>query len=396
MSRLTSGSPPKSEDQVNLKNWRMAPFNKWAFSHVRNIIPTQLIPSGNRGISFSGDIKDLSFIKIKNGENKSLPIGDFLESFHTDSFVVIKDGKLIWSWYGEYAAQNVPHIIFSISKSLTALAALSLTEDKVLDLHKPLSYYIPEVKSSAYEDATARNLLDMNVSSNFEENYLAKSGIFHEYRNATGWNEVDPNNRNDLWNFLPKISKGFEAHGQSIHYCSPHTDLLGWLLERVSGQRFFEVLATRILQPCGMEYDAYVTVDFSGASRAAGGVNICALDLAKVGEMVRCDGYFRGIRVLREDTVNDICSYDNGVSWKNKFPWADQLFPMGRYRSNWYQTQSADREVFGSGIHGQWLWINPVKKITIVRLASNPLPLEISDKDLIVDAFRQIIDVISD
>ena len=103
--------------------------------------------------------------------------------------------------------------------------------------------YVPEVEGGAYEDATVRNLLDMNVSSTFEENYLANSGIFHEYRNATGWNEVLTENRRGLWDFLPSIPKGESEHGELIHYCSPHTDMLGWVIEKVAGAKYGDLLA---------------------------------------------------------------------------------------------------------------------------------------------------------
>ena len=395
MSRLMSDSPPKLQDQVNLRNWRTAPFNQWAFSNVRNLLPTAVILSNNNKKSFEQSFENLSSIKVTTSEKNVQSLEEFLNSSYTDCMIVVKNGKLVWSWYNSYSSQKTPHIIFSISKSLTSLLALSLAEENIIELDIPILRYVPEVEGGAYEDATVRNLLDMNVSSTFEENYLANSGIFHEYRNATGWNEVLTENRQGLWDFLPSIPKGESEHGELIHYCSPHTDMLGWVIEKVAGAKYGDLLAKRILQPCGLSSDAYVTLDFFGASRAAGGINICALDLAKIGEMIRCGGQSNGNVVLQEGTVADICNYDNGVSWKNRFHWADKLFPEGRYRSNWYQTQSPDKEVFGSGIHGQWLWINPAKQITIVRMGSHPLPLTISDKDHVVDTFRQITHCIS-
>ena len=42
---LMKGFPPPAELQVTLANWRRAPFNKWSFQHVREIIPTADIPN---------------------------------------------------------------------------------------------------------------------------------------------------------------------------------------------------------------------------------------------------------------------------------------------------------------------------------------------------------------
>ena len=39
------GFPPAPGAQVTLANWRTAPFNRWAFHHVREIVPTADIPN---------------------------------------------------------------------------------------------------------------------------------------------------------------------------------------------------------------------------------------------------------------------------------------------------------------------------------------------------------------
>ena len=68
MSRLMSDSPPKLQDQVNLRNWRTAPFNQWAFSNVRNLLPTAVILSNNNKKSFEQSFENLSSIKVTTSE----------------------------------------------------------------------------------------------------------------------------------------------------------------------------------------------------------------------------------------------------------------------------------------------------------------------------------------
>ena len=41
---MMTGFPPPPEQQVTLANWRTSPFNRWAFHHVREILPTANIP----------------------------------------------------------------------------------------------------------------------------------------------------------------------------------------------------------------------------------------------------------------------------------------------------------------------------------------------------------------
>ena len=44
MTDLMNGFPPSPQSQVTLANWRTAPFNRWAFQHVREIVPSADIP----------------------------------------------------------------------------------------------------------------------------------------------------------------------------------------------------------------------------------------------------------------------------------------------------------------------------------------------------------------
>ena len=43
---LMTGFPPAPEAQVTLANWQDPPFNRWAFRHMRELIPSQPIPAG--------------------------------------------------------------------------------------------------------------------------------------------------------------------------------------------------------------------------------------------------------------------------------------------------------------------------------------------------------------
>ena len=51
-------------------------------------------------------------------------------------------------------------------------------------------------------------------------------------------------------------------------------------------------------------------------------------------------------------------------------------FPNGRYRSQWYQTGEADGAFCAIGIHGQWIYVDPVREITIAKQSSQPNPVD--------------------
>jgi CubicO group peptidase (beta-lactamase class C family) len=67
-----------------------------------------------------------------------------------------------------------------------------------------------------------------------------------------------------------------------------------------------------------------------------------------------------------------------------------ERFPKGNYRSKWYQTGFKDNEFCAIGIHGQNIWINPNKEITIVRMSSASDPINIQTEELMFSVFDEI------
>ena len=175
------------------------------------------------------DLNDLSFLDAR-GDSQQL--GAFLAASQSDCFAVMKDGKLVYEWFGGFGAPDRQHIVFSITKSMASLLAGVLVGAGMIDLQRLITDYLPELGNSAYTGATIRHLLDMQIASGFREDYLDTDGIFMAYRRASAWNPIEDGDHNDgLRDFLTKMPKSDLAHGTQHHYCSPHSDVLGWVIE---------------------------------------------------------------------------------------------------------------------------------------------------------------------
>ena len=158
-----------------LDNWRTYPFSQFAFSNVKKIIPTAIISKGTKESNFNLDIQDLNSLIFENKYNEKSSLSTFLENNLADNFVVIQKGKKVFEWFKNSELKNNQHILFSVSKSLTSLLTGMLIKDNFIKESKKISFYIPEIKESAYKNATIRNLLDMTVASDFSEDYLDKT-----------------------------------------------------------------------------------------------------------------------------------------------------------------------------------------------------------------------------
>src|SRR5262244_3535839 len=163
---------------VTLANWRSAPFNRWGFQHVRELIPTADIPNDPHRV------RELP-VQKRNID------GEFLAETQTDALMGLLFGSL------------------------------------GIDPDQPVTDFVPEVGTTAYAGARVRHPLDMRAGVKFEEDYLATSGPIVEYRKASGWNPLGPDEApGDLHSFYQVLKERDGRHGGAFHYISPNSDLL--------------------------------------------------------------------------------------------------------------------------------------------------------------------------
>src|SRR5438067_3817306 len=92
--------PARPERQVTLANWRAAPFNRWAFHHVREIVPSADIPNDPARIAeLPADPLDMGKLQIEVEAGKKISFDDYLQLMEVDGFVVLRNGKLVFKRY---------------------------------------------------------------------------------------------------------------------------------------------------------------------------------------------------------------------------------------------------------------------------------------------------------
>jgi CubicO group peptidase (beta-lactamase class C family) len=372
-----------------LANWRQHPFNVWGFVEVDQILSSQPIKAGPAANSLP-DGTPLNLGNIRVGD-RSAP--ELLTESATDGIIVLKHGAVVYETYGPAMDAATRHIIFSVSKSVTGSLAGVLVMRGELDPDAPVTRYIPELAASAYGDATVRHVLDMTVSLRFIEDYLDPRGDVARYRVAMDWNPPgDFPYEGGLHHFLGTLKKDQAPHGERFEYASPNSDLLGWILERAAGASMADLLTRYLWQPLGTEHDGYITVDRHGAARTAGGICVTMRDLARFGEMVRQGGKANDRQIIPEAWIDDIFTRGSEEAWiKGEMT---GLLRHARYRSKWYVPSDVTDTLIAIGIHGQWIYIDRRAGVTIVKLSSQPLPVDESLDVKILAMFRAIADAL--
>lgn len=365
MKRMDPGAA-----QATLANWRTAPFNRWGFQHVRELVPSADIANDPEGVSpLPAAREDLSALEIEPGTD----LARFLEVTDTDALVVLRRGRIVFEHYANGMSAHTPHILMSVSKSMLGLLAGILSGRGALDVARRVTDYVPELARTAYAGASVRQLLDMRAGIAFDEDYLATSGPIIAYRKATNWNPLGPGeSASDLRSFFATLTQADGAHGGRFHYVSPNTDLLGWVIERAAGARYADLMSELLWRPMGAERSAYVTVDRLGASRVAGGMCTTARDLARVGQLLVEGG--RG--VVPAGWIEDIATRGDAAAWAAGSFAAYYPGLEMHYRSKWYVVRGRAPLLFAMGIHGQNLFVDRARGVVIAKFSSQAAPID--------------------
>jgi CubicO group peptidase (beta-lactamase class C family) len=362
-----SSFPPK--DPATLANWRTPPFNRWAFQHVREIVPSAEI---------AHDPGDVWRLEPGGADLSGLGLAEALAATATDAMVVLHRGRVVFEHYAHGMGPNTPHILMSVSKSVLGVVAAILAGQGRFDPAAPVTALIPEVAGSAYAGARLGQLLDMRAGVLFDENYEAVSGAIIAYRQAQGWNPPEPGAApTDLRGFFPTLAEADGPHGGRFHYVSPNTDLLGWAIERASGERYADLVSRLLWAPMGAQRDAYITVDRLGAPRCAGGVCATARDLARLGLLIAQGGARDGQQIIPAGWIADITANGDAAAWeRGDFA---HLFPGAamHYRDKWYVTREDRPMLFGLGVNGQHLFIDRARQVVVAKFSSQAAALDV-------------------
>jgi len=373
---LMNDFPPSPDKQVTLANWRQAPFNSWSYRNVRRLLPTANIAAIAPATPLPLKLENIGDIEFPGLGGTPTTLDRALRATRTDAMIVLRRGRIVAEWYDHGMDARTPHIVFSVSKSICGSLGGILTDRGLLDPEDLVVDYIPELENSVYGDTTVRHLLDMVVGIRFVEDYDDPDGDVIRYRYAAGWDIPPPGRETpDLRRFLATMQPDGSRHGETFHYVSTNTDVLGWVYERACDQPLSDIISEYLWSPLGAEHDAYITVDSHGAMRAAGGICVAPRDLVRFGEMMRRRGVTpEGRQVVPGWWIDDINEFDATAAWaRGNFA---ELFPGASYRSKWYQI---DRELgvqCALGIHGQWIYIHPEAEMVAIRLASEAIPLD--------------------
>jgi len=372
------GSPPPPDRLIRFADDRFLEFpqNRWALSHMRELLPTVCVRRGGAAVWDLGSpaagavatIEELAFTDMDGHRRRW---ADFLRDTYTDGIVILHRGRILYERYQGALQPQRPHACFSITKSYAAMLAATLIHEGTLGEVRTVAHYLPEMQGTAYQSATLRNLLDMQVGVAYEEDYADPRADIWAYSRAGGLRPRPPDYSGpDGFHAYLMTLRPQGEHGQAVAYKTVNTEVLCWAMQRATGVPFAELLSQRLWSALGCEEDGYLSVDSQGVAMGGGGLCATTRDLARFGELMRCEGALGGRQIIPAAVVADTRRGGDPTQFAKA---GYTLLPGYSYRNMWWITHNRHGAFEGRGIHGQRLYVAPAAEMVVARHASHPI-----------------------
>lgn len=349
------------------------PKMRWTVCHIRELMPTKQVSRGlgaPTAMTYALDkgIDAVTFTPLGGG--KSMTWQESLSANYTDGILVLHKGRIVYERYFGALDEAGKHAAMSMTKSMTGLLAEILVAEGTLDETAKVASIVPELRKSAFGDATVRQVMDMTTALDYSEDYSDPNADIWIYSRAASPLPKPPGYEgpNGYFEYLQTVQKA-GSHGDAFGYKTINSDALGWIVSRTSGKDLAHLLSERIWTKIGAEQDGYMTVDAKGTPFAGGGLSAGLRDLGRIGQLMLKGGELNGKRLFPAKVVDNIRAGGD----KNAFAKAGYTtIPGGSYRSMWWIFHNRHGAYAARGVHGQTIYIDPTAGMVIVRFSSHP------------------------
>ena len=201
------------------------------------------------------------------------------------SMMLIRDGKVFAEGYWAPYRPNLPHMLYSASKSIVSTAMGFAYDEGLIDLDRRLDDIFTELPPSSNKWArqlTVRHLLTMSTGVRF--------------------NEIGSMLDRDWVKMFMESAPKFEP-GTQFEYNSLNTYMLSAVLRRVTGETLTEYLIPRLYEPLGIVNHPWETCPM-GTEKGGWGLSLCIEDLAKIAQLYLNRGEWKGRRLLSEEWIS--------------------------------------------------------------------------------------------
>lgn len=345
------------------------------FQHTPDIQPTKKVSKGEKTFQFQKE-ENVSLAGEFTFESTSYPLKEFMENTKTSGFLVIQDDIIKYEEYFFGGDENTLFSSNSMGKSfVSALMGIAVSEGYVDSVEDPLGKYIPEFVGTELENIPIRACLQM------------ASGIaFDEDTDMSGFSM-----RTLMGSPAMKVIARYGIQEEPYtyrRYLSINTEILGEVITNAVGCSLAEYMEEKLWKKLDAGHDAYWTLS-GGKELAMGGLSVSLRDYARFARLYLNEGNYNGEQILDGEWVRD--SLDASAPYSRPGANQDEYNAIG-YGYQWWIPEGEEGEFMAIGVYGQWIYVNPAKRVIIVKTSADPDFMEEGYELKHVEFFRAVAD----
>jgi CubicO group peptidase (beta-lactamase class C family) len=312
----------------------------WGYKNMEKLAPFRVIKRGEAVHALpKGSAIDVKF----TAGDKSYDTDSYMREFRASGVLVIKNGKIVLERYALGRTAKDRWTSFSVAKSVTStLIGAAIQDGKIKSLDDKVTQYIPEMKGSAYDDVTVRQLITMTSGVKWNESYTDPNSDVAK----VGLSILEPG-VNPVVSYMRRLPRE-AAPGSKFVYKTGETDLAGIVLSNAVGKPLAEYLSDKVWRPYGMEQDGIWVEDVAGHERGGCCISMTLRDYGRVGQFMLEHGVIDGQEVVPAGWTEDATSKHVAEPPYGYFWW---IIPGG------YEAE---------GIFGQTMSVFPKEHLVIV------------------------------
>ncbi|MEO8452140.1 MAG: serine hydrolase [Gemmatimonadota bacterium] len=301
-------------------------------------------------------------------EGKDVSLDEYIAQGYVTGLLVLHGDTVLYERYAHGADRRSRFVSQSVEKSIVSiLVGTAIEAGKLGSVDDPVTKYLPELASSGYRDATIKNVLQMATGVDYNENYRDSTS------GAASIGAALVSGMPSFSDFVRSMKPTATKPGTEFNYQSVNTQLLGLLLERVTGERLNRWAEQKLWSKLGAESDAFIY-------QAKGQPNSCAFacfnatvrDYARVGLLMMRGGELGGRRVVSESWVRQSTTPD--ADYLRPAPPDSTGRPRVGYAYQWWIPYGGEGVFVASGIYGQSIYVNPARGVVVVQTSAWPTP----------------------
>lgn len=341
---------------------------EFGFAHFDQVFKTRDVPNGKKVHELKQGKPIAAFSK---GGQKEKDLETFITEQKVAGLLILQNGKIRMERYALGFSDAERWTSQSVAKSVTStLVGAAIKDGYIHSVDDYVTKYIPDLKGSAYDSVTIRQLLTMTTGVRWNETYTDSTSDIVQFYTQPVEQGID-----ETVSYMRHLPREAEP-GKKWLYKTGETHLLGVLVSAATKQTLSAYLSKKIWVPYGMEGKATWNLGRTNQEFAGCCLQMKLRDFGRFGQFILDSARINGSSIVPDD-------------WLQSATHAQvKLWPGWGYGYQWWTL--SDGTFRALGIHGQMIHIDPARHLVVVVNSAWP-EAESFQRQAVVDNFLRSI-----